>query len=144
MNDPVTETPAQSEVNTKSETYTRTEIDNKIANFAWFEVVAQLPTTDIKTNIIYLLWPVGSAADRYEEFTSAMQMDDVHFERLLKYEDNYFYRKDAFKIANLSDDEYSKFETFTSIKNSYIKTDEIIAYITCCIQKLFYKQFHIF
>lgn len=53
---------------TKSETYTRTEIDNKIANFAWFEVVAQLPTTDIKTNIIYLLWPVGSAADRYEEY----------------------------------------------------------------------------
>ena len=53
---------------TKNEVYTKTEVDNKIANFAWFKVVATLPTTDIKTNIIYLLWPVGSWADRYEEY----------------------------------------------------------------------------
>jgi len=39
-----------------------------IANFAGFQVVAQLPTTDIKTNIIYLLWPVGTWADKYEEY----------------------------------------------------------------------------
>lgn len=39
-----------------------------LANFAWFKVVATLPTTDIKTNIIYLLWPVGSGADKYEEY----------------------------------------------------------------------------
>lgn len=53
---------------TKTETYTKTEVDNKVANFAWFKVVATLPTTDIKTNIIYLLWPVGSWADKYEEY----------------------------------------------------------------------------
>ena len=52
----------------KSETYTRAEIENLIANFSWFEVVATLPTTDIKTNIIYLLGPVGSGADKYEEY----------------------------------------------------------------------------
>lgn len=39
-----------------------------LANFAGFQVVATLPTTDIKTNIIYLLWPVGSGADKYEEY----------------------------------------------------------------------------
>lgn len=39
-----------------------------LANFAGFLVVAQLPTTDIKTNIIYLLWPVGTWADKYEEY----------------------------------------------------------------------------
>lgn len=39
-----------------------------LANFAGFLVVAQLPSTDIKTNIIYLLWPVGTWVDKYEEY----------------------------------------------------------------------------
>ena len=53
---------------TKSETYTKSEVADLVANFAWFKVVATLPTTDIKTNIIYLLWPVWSWADKYEEY----------------------------------------------------------------------------
>lgn len=51
---------------TKNQTYTKAEIDALIANFAWFKVVAQLPTTDIKTTLIYLLWP--SANNTYEEY----------------------------------------------------------------------------
>ena len=41
-----------------------------LANFAGFQVVATLPTSDIKTNIIYLLWPFTSTAgsDKYEEW----------------------------------------------------------------------------
>ena len=41
-----------------------------LANFAGFQVVATLPTSDIKTNIIYLLWPFTSAtgSDKYEEW----------------------------------------------------------------------------
>ena len=39
-----------------------------VANFAGFEVVATLPTSNIKTNIIYLLWPLGTWADKYEEY----------------------------------------------------------------------------
>ena len=53
---------------TKSETYTKSEVADLVANFAWFQVVATLPTTDIKTNIIYLLWPVWSWTDKYEEY----------------------------------------------------------------------------
>ena len=53
---------------TKSETYTKSEVADYVANFAWFKVVATLPTTDIKTTIIYLLWPVGTWADKYEEY----------------------------------------------------------------------------
>lgn len=51
---------------TKNQTYTKAEIDALIANFAWFKVVTQLPTTDIKTTLIYLLWP--SANNTYEEY----------------------------------------------------------------------------
>ena len=53
---------------TKSETYTKSEVADLVANFAGFQVVATLPITDIKTNIIYLLWPVWSWADKYEEY----------------------------------------------------------------------------
>ena len=52
----------------KCETYQKCEVDNLIANFWWFEVVSTLPTTDIKTNVIYLLWPIGTGADKYEEW----------------------------------------------------------------------------
>ena len=52
----------------KSETYTKTEVDSMISNFWWFEVVATLPTTNIKTNVIYLKWPIGTGVDRYEEY----------------------------------------------------------------------------
>ena len=48
--------------------YSKTEIDTLLANFWWFEVVATLPTTDIKSNVIYLLWPIGTGADKYEEW----------------------------------------------------------------------------
>ena len=30
--------------------------------------MASLPTTDIKSNVIYLLWPIGTGADKYEEW----------------------------------------------------------------------------
>lgn len=53
---------------TKSETYTKAEVADYVANFSWFDVVATLPTTDIKTTVIYLLWPVGTWADKYEEY----------------------------------------------------------------------------
>jgi len=52
----------------KTETYTQAEVNSLVQNFQWFEVVATLPTTDIKTNVIYLLWPTGSGADKYEEY----------------------------------------------------------------------------
>ena len=52
----------------KCETYKKCEVDNLIANFWWFEVVSTLPTTNIKTNVIYLLWPIGTGADKYEEW----------------------------------------------------------------------------
>lgn len=41
-----------------------------IADFGWFEVVATLPATG-ETNIIYLLWPIGTWADKYEEWIYA-------------------------------------------------------------------------
>ena len=53
---------------TKSETYTKSEVADYVANFAWFKVVTTLPTTDIKTTVIYLLWPVWTWADKYEEY----------------------------------------------------------------------------
>ena len=52
----------------KTETYTQTEINNLINNFWWFQVVSTLPTSDIKTNIIYLLWPIWTWPDKYEEW----------------------------------------------------------------------------
>lgn len=52
----------------KSETYTQTEINNLIGQITSFEVVATLPVSDIKTNVIYLLGPIGSGSDRYEEY----------------------------------------------------------------------------
>ena len=53
---------------TKNETYTKTEIDNKLSQFWSFKRVSVLPTTDIKTTVIYLLWPIGTWADKYEEY----------------------------------------------------------------------------
>jgi len=52
----------------KCETYKKCEVDNLIANFWWFEVVSTLPTTNIKTNVIYLLGPIWTGADKYEEW----------------------------------------------------------------------------
>lgn len=52
----------------KSQTYTKAEVDSMISNFGGFEVVSTLPTADIKTNVIYLLWPIWSWADKYEEW----------------------------------------------------------------------------
>lgn len=55
----------------KTETYTQAEVNALVQNFQWFEIVATLPTSDIKTNVIYLLWPTGSGADKYEEYVYA-------------------------------------------------------------------------
>ena len=52
----------------KSETYTQAEIQALIGQITSFEVVATLPTENIKTNVIYLLGPIGTGADRYEEW----------------------------------------------------------------------------
>ena len=48
--------------------YSKAEIDALLANFWWFVVVATLPTQDIKSNVIYLKWPIGTWADKYEEW----------------------------------------------------------------------------
>lgn len=48
--------------------YTKSEVNSLISDFGGFEVVASLPTQDIKTNIIYLLGPIGTGADKYEEW----------------------------------------------------------------------------
>ena len=53
---------------TKTQTYTKTEVENLISNFGGFKKVSVLPTTDIKTNIIYLLWPIWTWPDKYEEY----------------------------------------------------------------------------
>ena len=53
---------------TKSNTYTKTEVNSLVQNFQWFEVVATLPSSDIKTNVIYLKWPIWSGDDKYEEW----------------------------------------------------------------------------
>ncbi len=52
----------------KCETYKKCEVDNLISNFGWFEVVSTLPTQNIKTNVIYLKWPIWTGTDRYEEW----------------------------------------------------------------------------
>ena len=52
----------------KTEVYTKAQVDALITNFWWFEVVSVLPTTDIKTTIIYLLWPIWTWPDKYEEW----------------------------------------------------------------------------
>lgn len=51
-----------------SDYYTKSQVDSLISDFGGFEVVTVLPTQDIKTNIIYLLGPIGSGADQYEEW----------------------------------------------------------------------------
>lgn len=48
--------------------YTAAQVDALISDFGGFEVVATLPTQDIKTNIIYLLGPIGTGSDKYEEY----------------------------------------------------------------------------
>jgi hypothetical protein len=48
--------------------YSKSEVDTLISNFWWFEVVATLPVSDIKSNVIYLLWPIWTGADKYEEW----------------------------------------------------------------------------
>ena len=48
--------------------YTKSQVDALISDFGGFEVVATLPTQDIKTNIIYLLGPIGTGSDKYEEW----------------------------------------------------------------------------
>jgi len=53
---------------TKTQTYTKSEVNTLISNFGWFEVVATLPTSDIKSNVIYLLWPIWTGADKYQEY----------------------------------------------------------------------------
>lgn len=55
----------------KTETYTQAEVNSLVQNFQWFEIVATLPSSNIKTNVIYLLWPTGSGADKYEEYVYA-------------------------------------------------------------------------
>ena len=50
---------------TKNDTYTKTEIQNLISSIIWFEVVTTLPTTNIKTNVIYLVWPSGGPYEEY-------------------------------------------------------------------------------
>lgn len=59
----------------KTETYNQTEINNLINSFGWFQVVATLPTSDIKTNIIYLLWPISTVTwtDKYQEWIYTTQ-----------------------------------------------------------------------
>lgn len=52
----------------KSETYTKAEIQALVGQITSFEVVATLPVSDIKTNVIYLLGPIGTGADRYDEY----------------------------------------------------------------------------
>ena len=48
--------------------YSKSEVDNLIADFWGFKVVATLPTTNIKPNIIYMKWPIWTWPDRYEEW----------------------------------------------------------------------------
>lgn len=52
----------------KSETLTTAEIQALVGQITSFEVVANLPVSDIKTNVIYLLGPIGTGSDRYEEY----------------------------------------------------------------------------
>lgn len=52
----------------KSETYTQAEVNSLVGQITSFEVVATLPVSDIKTNVIYLVGPIGTGADKYEEY----------------------------------------------------------------------------
>lgn len=52
----------------KSETYTKAEVQQLVGQITSFEVVATLPVSNIKTNVIYLLGPIGTGADKYEEY----------------------------------------------------------------------------
>ena len=54
---------------TKTETYTKTEVDNLISSFWSFEVVASLPSVSTASEkTIYLLGPIWTGADKYEEW----------------------------------------------------------------------------
>jgi len=48
--------------------YSKSQVDTLISNFGWFTVVSTLPSTDIKKNIIYFLWPIWTWPDKYEEW----------------------------------------------------------------------------
>lgn len=54
---------------TKTETYTKTEVDNLISSFWSFEVVDTLPSVSTASEkTIYLLGPIWTGADKYEEW----------------------------------------------------------------------------
>lgn len=57
---------------TKSQTYTKTEVQNLIGAIQQFhyEIVATLPATG-ESNVLYLLGPTGTGADKYEEYVYA-------------------------------------------------------------------------
>lgn len=49
--------------------YTKTQVDSLVGNITAYEVVSTLPVSDIKTNVIYLVGPIGSGlSDAYEEY----------------------------------------------------------------------------
>ena len=49
--------------------YTKTQVDLLVGQITAYEVVASLPVSDIKTNVIYLVGPIGSGlSDAYEEY----------------------------------------------------------------------------
>ena len=52
---------------TKSETYSKQEVDSLLSNFSGFVVVSTLPETGDATKI-YLVGPSGSMQDKYEEY----------------------------------------------------------------------------
>lgn len=54
----------------KSETYTKTEVNNLLANINSFsvEVVQTLPTENIDTHTIYLVPKTGETSDNYDEY----------------------------------------------------------------------------
>ena len=58
----------------KSQTYTKTEVNNLIAAIDQFhyEIAASTSAvTDPKSNVLYLIGPTGSGADKYEEYVYA-------------------------------------------------------------------------
>jgi len=66
---------------TKTETYTKTEVDNLISSFWNFEVVASLPSVSTASeNTIYLLGPIWTGADKYEEWIVTEETAPGHFE----------------------------------------------------------------
>ena len=69
----------------KSETYTQAEVNALVQNFQWFEIVATLPTTDIKTNVIYLLWPTWSWALSQYYLLNLLQQLTAELNLLLKH-----------------------------------------------------------